>query len=113
MKFEYKFLEMTEWDIIFPSCYDFLSRSFQFAALLTDDPGDRPSNDIHFKLQAALQDTHIQDYMFPTYDPVKFAEVASIMDQAVADKASLEFPPSVLAAACFYKGYLSELGKTF
>ena len=86
---------------MYPNAYDFLSRSYQFAALL-DGVIEVP---LPPRISGAQLHKHLTGYMFPQFDPYTFARSCSVLDQAVGYTKSTTYPPSMLAAAIFAKSY--------
>ena len=94
-------LKMMSWNVMLPTCIDFLLRYFQYASFCS--PIEiRPLSSYLIASNVVVSDEQV---LVRRFDPMCFAKAASMLDQAVSDYDSLKFSNSILAASAFWYSY--------
>ncbi|KAI8909652.1 hypothetical protein EDD86DRAFT_247013 [Gorgonomyces haynaldii] len=88
----------TDFDFMWPSAFDFFSRSFQMLALICPDDYEK-NQELDFPPEISnLHCESADHYMFPKCHPNTFANAVSVMDQAITFPEFKKFKPSSMKA---------------
>ena len=84
---------------LLPTPLDFLKRYFQQSASFVDTSLSPPFPSMLY----IHQKINWESFFTPKYNMVAFSRAVSVLDQAVMDKESMEYPASILAASVFLR----------
>lgn len=101
LKYEFKLVKIMKCDLLYPNALDFLRHAYQFATLHTP----MVQEPIPLMLFDSRTETSSNSVLHPQYNTMAFVKAADILDKVIMDVVSLNFAPSLLAAAVFWKTY--------